>query len=112
LAPGLDSVELLEGGRLKWAARVGARNVSWETEIVANVPERRVEWRRRSPPVHHGKIEFEPHGPARTVVTVAMEFEPVASADASGEAAAVKQLMESLAAEIGVLPAAEAVSKN
>jgi uncharacterized membrane protein len=111
-APGLNSVELLEGRRLKWAAHVGGRDISWETEIVENVPDRRVEWKSRSAPVHHGSIEFDAQGASRTVVTVAMEFEPLAPARATEDSGAARWLMESLAAEIGVFPPEEAAAKN
>lgn len=75
----LESVEV-QGSRSRWIAKVpGGKTIEWEAEIVADEPNRRLEWRslEGSDIQHTGSVEFEsaPHGRG-TMVRVRIDFSP------------------------------------
>jgi len=91
----LQSVEELGGGRSRWTAKAPVvGEVSWEAEVTAEEPGRRIAWRSlpASAVRHEGTVTFlDAPGDRGTEVHVELEYEPpagpfgVAVAKISGE---------------------------
>src|SRR5690606_24379592 len=78
----LHSVAVLDDKRSRWRARAPAgMKVSWDAEIVEDVPNERIAWRSRpgSRVPHHGSVEFVPAAVGRgTGVRAHLASEPPA----------------------------------
>ena len=85
----VKSVKQLDDRRLHWVAEVGGKREEWDAEITDQVPDRRVAWRSTSGVRNDGIVTFEPEGPEKTKVTVAIEAEPTSTVEKAGSAAGV-----------------------
>ena len=83
----VKSVEQLDDRRLHWVADVAGKQTEWDAEIVDQVPDQRVAWRSTAGIPNNGTVTFEPAGPDRTKVTVAIEAEPTDPIEKAGAAA-------------------------
>ena len=82
----VKSVKQLDDRRLHWVADVAGKQTEWEAEIVDQVPDRRVAWRSTAGTPNGGTVTFEPAGPDKTKVTVAIEAEPTDPLEKAGAA--------------------------
>jgi uncharacterized membrane protein len=73
---GVTQVKRLDGRRSQWRANILGCSQEWEAEIVQQVPDRWVVWRSTSGAEHNGSITFQWLGPAKTRVTVRIEYQP------------------------------------
>jgi len=83
----VKSVEQIDDRRLHWVADIGGKQTEWDAEIVDQVPDQRVAWRSTGGTPNDGMVTFEPAGPDRTKVTVAIEAEPTDPLEKAGSAA-------------------------
>lgn len=78
----LESVTELPNGRSHWVAKAPAgASVSWDAEIINEVPNRVIGWRSLpdSDVVSAGSVNFEPaHGDRATQLTVRLQYAPPA----------------------------------
>jgi uncharacterized membrane protein len=78
--PHLEKVERLEDGRTRWYARgPGGYRVSWEAEIINEVPNRLIAWRSvgKSDVSTAGSVHFDDAGESRgTRVRVHLQYSP------------------------------------
>jgi uncharacterized membrane protein len=110
---GVESVRQLDDTRLRWAAEFGGKRHEWEAEIVEQVPDRRIAWRSVDGKGVSGEVTFEPLGPDRTQLEVAMTWDADGLVETLGSAVGVdnrrikgdlerfKELIESMAVETG-----------
>ena len=83
----VKSVKQLDDRRLHWVADVAGKQTEWDAEIVDQVPDQRVAWRSTAGTPNNGTVTFEPAGPEKTKVTVAIEAEPTDPIEKAGAAA-------------------------
>ena len=77
----LKSVKSKGGGRYHWTVRAPMGRVSWDAEIIKDVPGEFLSWRslEGSMIANAGSVRFEPSSAGRgTVMTVAVNYEPPA----------------------------------
>jgi uncharacterized membrane protein len=83
----LESVVDLGGGRSRWTAKLPKGSVSWESEIIEDVPGQRLEWRtvRGSTLPNRGCVTFRPIlGGSATEVCLEMQIGHGAGATLAG----------------------------
>jgi uncharacterized membrane protein len=73
---GIDKVEELDDGRIRWRATVTGAPLEWESQIIENVPERRIAWRSANGLQKQGTVAFRPVGPEHTRITLRLEYDP------------------------------------
>lgn len=83
---GVQEVRQLDDQRLFWRAEIMAKDVEWEAEIYEQIPDRRIAWRSISGHPNAGAVSFEPLGPDRTRVTLALSYEPLGIAEKVADA--------------------------
>jgi uncharacterized membrane protein len=110
---GVESVRQLDDTRLGWVAELGGKRHEWEAEIVEQVPDQRIVWRSVDGKGSSGEVRFEPLGPDRTNIEVAMSWEADGLLETLGSAVGVddrrvkgdlerfKALIESMGVETG-----------
>ena len=79
---GVREVRQLDDAHLHWRAHRHGREVEWESEIVEQVPDQRIDWRDTNR-AHSGSLVFESLGEDRARVKMTMEFEPSSHPQAS-----------------------------
>lgn len=94
-------------------AKVGGKSISWDAEIIEQVPDERIVWRSVSGKRQGGMVTFKPKAADRTEVELVMEYEPVGvleSVDATlgvtghrvrGDLERFKEFIERMPAETG-----------
>ena len=109
---GIEEVRQLDDTLLHWAANVAGKRREWDAKIVEQSPDRRVAWKSVSGNEVDGVVWFEPAGPERARVHVAMSYRPdplerVGSAiglddrRVRGDLKRFKELIEARGAETG-----------
>ena len=74
---GVKEVKQLDDTHVHWHAEIWGKDKEWDAEITEQVPDQRIAWRSTSGDAPNaGEVSFEPLGPDRTRVYLAMEYEP------------------------------------
>jgi uncharacterized membrane protein len=73
---GVRKVQQLDDSHLHWQAEVWGKDEEWDAEITEQTPDRRISWRSTCGAVNAGTVRFEPLGPARTRVHLALAYQP------------------------------------
>jgi ribosome-associated toxin RatA of RatAB toxin-antitoxin module len=73
---GVKNVRQLDDTRLHWEAEVWGKDEEWESEITEQTPDERISWRSTAGARNAGTVRFEPVGPDRTRVRLALAYEP------------------------------------
>jgi uncharacterized membrane protein len=73
---GVKQVRQIDDKHLHWQAEIGGREVEWDAEIVEQVPDKRIVWRSLRGKLTTGAVYFDPLGPERTRIRLAMTYEP------------------------------------
>jgi uncharacterized membrane protein len=66
----------LDETRLRWNAAIAGVREVWESEIIEQVPARRVSWCSTSGPSSNGSVDFEPLSESTTRMTLKLEYLP------------------------------------
>lgn len=82
---GIEKVEELDDGRIRWRATLTGAPLEWESQIVENVPERRIAWRSANGLQRQGTVAFRPVGPEHTRITLRLEYDPDGYVDDVGK---------------------------
>ena len=111
---GVKEVRQLDDTHTHWRAEVWGKEKEWDAEITEQVPDQRISWRSTTPDTPNGgTVIFEPLGPDRTRVRLAMEYEPKGMTEKAGDAMGImssrvqnnvenfKKFIESRGAETG-----------
>ena len=83
---GVLEVHQLDERSLHWVAEVGGKREEWESEIVQQLPDQRIAWRHGRGAINSGVVTFEPIAGDRTIVTLALEYEPQGFLEKGGDA--------------------------
>ena len=73
---GFKQVRQLDDTHLHWEGEVWGKDKSWEAEITEQTPDERISWQSTAGARNAGTVRFEPLGPERTRVRLAMAYEP------------------------------------
>jgi uncharacterized membrane protein len=82
---GVKSVRQLDDTHLRWEAEVWGRDEAWEAEITEQTPDTRISWRSTAGAKSAGTVRFESLGPDRTLVRLAMAYEPEGVVESVGD---------------------------
>ena len=117
---GVREVRRIDDTRLRWVGDQAGRAAEWDTEIVAQEPQRRISWRSTGGPHNDATVAFEPIGDDATRVHLAIEHDPQGAGGHAAELMGLakrrvrrdierfKDLMESRGAAAGRASEAEA----
>jgi uncharacterized protein (TIGR02271 family) len=83
---GVEEVRRLDAKRLHWVANIGGKRKEWQAAITEEVPNERISWRSEGGEFNNGLISFQPLAPARTRVTVRLQYEPKGLMERAGDA--------------------------
>jgi uncharacterized membrane protein len=83
---GVKRVVQLDDKHLEWTAAIAGVERTWTAEITDQTPDVRIAWRSVDGPKHGGAVLFEPLGPERTRVRLAIEAEPDDAVEKVGDA--------------------------
>jgi uncharacterized membrane protein len=86
---GVKEVRQLDDKHLYWHAEIGGKDVTWNAEIVEQVPDRRIAWRSMSGARNDGIVTFQPEGENMTRVTLRLDYDPEGAVENLGSAAGV-----------------------
>jgi uncharacterized membrane protein len=86
---GVREVRQVDDTHLHWCAKIGGKDVEWDSEITEQVPDQRVAWRSTNGRHNAGTVEFEPLDSGRTRVCLTMEYDPEGVAENVGSALGV-----------------------
>ena len=110
---GVKDVRQLDDTHLHWRAEVWGKDEEWDAEITEQEPDQRVSWRSIGGPRNAGTVRFEPLGDNRTLVRLALSYQPEGVLENIGSAMGAmqtqvessvrnfKQFIESRGAETG-----------
>jgi uncharacterized membrane protein len=83
---GIESVRQLDDKRLHWIAFLGGKQLEWDAEITEQVPDRRIAWRSIGGKQNEGVVTFQNSGESKTLVRVAISYEPEGAKEKIGDA--------------------------
>lgn len=83
---GVQDVRQLDDKRLRWRARVGGKEETWEADIVEQTPDQVIAWRSTSGAENAGRVTFIPLDANRTRVTVRLDYGPQGVVESAGDA--------------------------
>jgi uncharacterized membrane protein len=72
----VKSVRQVSDKSLHWTVTLGGAEREFDTEIVEQIPDQRIAWRSVQGLRHHGLVSFQSLGPAKTRLTVLLEYDP------------------------------------
>src|ERR671910_2496925 len=81
----VESVTQLDDTHLRWIAEIGSNREEWKAEITHQEPDKVIAWRSVEGRENSGRVGFEPLGPDRTRIEVAMTWEPEGLAEAAAD---------------------------
>ena len=73
---GVEEVKQISDKKLHWRAQVGPQVKEWEADIIAQVPDQRVEWKNVTGAHNAGVVDFLPNEDGTTKVTTIIAYEP------------------------------------
>jgi uncharacterized membrane protein len=82
---GVESVQQLDDKRLHWKAKIAGVTREWDAEIVDQTPDERITWRATDGTTNSGTVSFAASDPARTRVTLRLEYEPDGMVEKAGD---------------------------
>ena len=84
---GVKEIRQLDDTHVHWRAEVGGKEKEWDAEITEQVPDEKIGWKSISGDAPNaGVVRFEPLGPNRTLVRLAMAYEPQGATENIGDA--------------------------
>lgn len=73
---GVQQIQRLDSGKLHWKIRTGGFSMEWDTETIAQVPNRSIAWRTAREPHCQAQVELESVGPERTRARLTVDYDP------------------------------------
>jgi uncharacterized membrane protein len=83
---GVKEVRQLDDTHLHWRAEIWGKEKEWDAEITEQEPDTRISWKSTSGAPNAGTVRFEPLGEDRTLVRLAMAYEPEDGMEKAGDA--------------------------
>jgi uncharacterized membrane protein len=81
---GVEKVERIGDGRLRWTADIGFVERSWEADVVEDTPEKVVAWKAAGELCHDGRVSFTALAPNRTEIVLRMTYDPQGFVEKAG----------------------------
>jgi uncharacterized membrane protein len=106
-------VTQVDDTHLHWKALVAGKVKEWDSEIIEQIPDQRIEWRSTGGVRNGGVVTFDKTGENKTRVVLRMWYEPATGAEkagamlggvkmtAKGNLKRFKQLLERMGGETG-----------
>ena len=82
---GVKEVTQLDDTHVRWRAEIWGKDKEWDAEITEQVPDQRISWRSTSGEENAGTVRFEPLPGDRTLVRLAMGYEPKGALENAGD---------------------------
>src|SRR3954469_8953773 len=82
---GVSEVRQLGDTTLHWVAEIGGVKREWTATILEQVPDQKGAGAATEGATNAGAVRFAPAGPARTTVTLALEYEPEGLVEQAGD---------------------------
>ena len=73
---GVKQVTQIDPTHVHWRAEIAGNEKEWDAEITEQEPDRRIPWKSVAGAENAGTVRFEAVGPERTLVHLAMAYEP------------------------------------
>ena len=73
---GVKETRQIDDTHLHWKVSIAGKEKEFDTEILEQVPDRRIAWRSTGGAPNAGSVQFEPLNKERTRVQLTMEYEP------------------------------------
>ncbi len=86
---GVKEVRQQDDKHLFWRADLGGKDVTWDSEIVEQVPDKRIAWRSTSGAPNDGIVTFLSEDSNKTRVSLRLDYEPQGVVENVGSAAGV-----------------------
>jgi uncharacterized membrane protein len=86
---GVKEVRQLDDTHVHWHAEVWGVEKEWDAEITEQEPDKRISWKSVSGAMNAGTVRFEPLSGDRTLVRLAMAYEPEGALESAGDAMGV-----------------------
>ncbi len=86
---GVKEVRQLDDKHLYWHAELGGKDLTWNSEITEQVPDKRIAWHSTSGARNDGLVSFQPEGSDRTRVTLRLDYDPKGVTENLGNAVGV-----------------------
>jgi uncharacterized membrane protein len=83
---GVESVEQIDETSLHFRTDIAGVRREYNARITEQLPDRRIAWVSTDKPRNAGTVSFEPIGPEKTRVTVALDWEPEGLVEKAGSA--------------------------
>ena len=83
---GVEQVEQLDERTMHWVAQIAGVRREWNATVLEQVPDEKVAWAATEGATNAGAVYFAPVGPARTRVTLHLEYEPEGLVEKAGDA--------------------------
>jgi uncharacterized membrane protein len=83
---GVKEVLQIDDTHVHWHAEILGKDKEWDAEITEQVPDQRISWRSTSGEQNAGTVRFEPLPGNRTLVRLALGYEPTGPLESTGEA--------------------------
>ena len=83
---GVKEVRQIDDTHLYWRAEVWGKEKEWEAEITEQEPDTRISWKSITGAPNAGTVRFEPAGDDRTIVRLAMAYDPKGLIENVGDA--------------------------
>jgi len=83
---GVKEVVQLDDTHVHWRAEVRGKDKEWDAEITEQIPDQRISWRSTSGEENAGTVRFEPLPGNRTLVRLALGYEPAGARENAGDA--------------------------
>ncbi len=84
---GVKEVRQIDDTHVRWHAEIFGKDKQWDAEVTEQVPDQRISWKSVSGDAPNaGTVRFDPIGPERTLVRLAMAYEPQGAVEKTGDA--------------------------
>ena len=83
---GVKKVRQLDDTHVRWFAEIWGRDKEWDAEITEQQADTRISWKSVDGAWSAGTVRFEPQGPERTRVRLAMAYNPEGVFENMGDA--------------------------
>jgi uncharacterized membrane protein len=73
---GVECVEQIDDGHLRWRAEIGGKTVEWDAEITSQIPDAQIAWRSTSGARNSGHVSFYRVSDDKTRITLQIDYQP------------------------------------
>lgn len=85
----VQEVRQIDDTHLHWKARIGGKEVEWDSEIVEQIPDQAIAWRSTSGKGNAGAVRFDKLDEHRTRIHLSIDLQPNTLLEMAGTAIGV-----------------------